>query len=135
MAYKRFRIALSRGWTYIVCSLSVLVIALAGCRSKKVDKTVQEELSDEEFAESIEDMMVSRSRDDVAAPIVALPGDSRETREMIRQVNEMKDELSGRMNSVIYGTPEVMQRRAEENRQMRAKVDSLTNEINKARQK
>ena len=54
---------------------------------------------------------------------------------MIKQVNSLKKDLSDRMNSVIYGTPEVMQRRAQENRAMRARIDSLDNVINKARLK
>ena len=69
------------------------------------------------------------------APMVTLPSDSKEVKDMIRQVNSLKDELSGRMNSVIYGPPELMQRRALENREMRARIDSLSNEINKARKK
>ena len=137
MVYKRFRIALSRGWTLIVCSLSVAVLAITGCRSKKVDKTVQEEPDfdfDAPMEESLDESVISRSRTDVT-PIVELPGDSKEVKAMIGQVNSLKEELSGRMNSVIYGPPEMMQRRADENRQMRAQIDSLSNEIDKARQK
>lgn len=135
MAYKRFRIALSRGWTLIVCSLSVLVLTITGCRSKKVNKAVQEDFADDApLQEASDESDIARSRTDMA-PIIVLPGDSKETKAMIDQVNSLKDELSGRMNSVIYGPPEVMQRRAEENRQMRAQIDSLSNEINKARKK
>ena len=134
MSYKRFRIALSRGWTMIVCSLSVVALTITGCRSKKVNKTAQEDLAEAPLQEELDDQAASGSRTDMA-PIVVLPGDSKETKAMIEQVNSLKDELSGRMNSVIYGPPEVMQRRAEENRQMRAQIDSLSNEINKARRK
>ena len=135
MAYIRFRIALSRGWTLIVCSLSVLVLTITGCRSKKVNKAAQEDFADDApLQEASDESDIARSRTDMA-PIIVLPGDSKETKAMIDQVNSLKDELSGRMNSVIYGPPEVMQRRAEENRQMRAQIDSLSNEINKARKK
>ena len=134
MSYKRFRIALSRGWTMIVCSLSVVALTITGCRSKKVNKTAQEDLSEAPLQEELDDQAASSSRTDMA-PIVVLPGDSKETKAMIEQVNSLKQTLSGRMNSVIYGPPEVMQRRAEENRQMRAQIDSLSNEINKARRK
>jgi hypothetical protein len=64
-----------------------------------------------------------------------MPGDSREVQDMIRQVNSLKKDLSDRMNSVIYGTPEMMQRRAQENRVMRARIDSIDNVIKKTRQK
>lgn len=134
MSYKRFRIALSRGWTMIVCSLSVVALTITGCRSKKVNKTAQEDLSEAPLQEELDEQVASSSRTDMA-PIVVLPGDSKETKAMIEQVNSLKQTLSGRMNSVIYGPPEVMQRRAEENRQMRAQIDSLSNEINKARKK
>ncbi|MBR5707694.1 MAG: hypothetical protein IKX55_09035 [Bacteroidaceae bacterium] len=135
MAYKRFRIFLSKGWTLLVCSLSVAVLALMGsCRSKKVNKTAQEDPIEEPPLEELDETTVSRSRTEMT-PVVALPSDSRETKAMIEQVNSLKEELSSRMNSVIYGPPEMMQRRAEENRKMRAQIDSLSNEINKARKK
>lgn len=135
MAYKRFRIVLSRGWTLIVCSVSVAVLALSGCRSKKVNKTVEVDSVEDNPATNVMDDSATPSSTTDMAPIVVLPGDSKKTKEMIQQVNTLKDELSGRMNTVIYGPPEVMQRRAEENRVKRAQIDSLTNEINKARQK
>ena len=135
MAYKRFRIVLSRGWTLIVCSVSVAVLALSGCRSKKVNKTVEVDSVEDNPATNVMDDSATPGSTTDMAPIVVLPGDSKKTKEMIQQVNTLKDELSGRMNTVIYGPPEVMQRRAEENRVKRAQIDSLTNEINKARQK
>lgn len=134
MSYKRIRIAISKGWTLIVCSLSVVALAVTGCHSKKVNKAAQEDLTDAPLQEELDEQVASSSRTDMA-PIVELPGDSKETKAMIEQVNSLKQTLSGRMNSVIYGPPEVMQRRAEENRQMRAQIDSLSNEINKARKK
>ena len=134
MSYKKFRITLSRGWTMIVCSLSVVALAITGCRSKKVNKTAQEDTFDNPTQEELDERLVSRSRTDMV-PIAELPNDSKEVKAMIGQVNTLKEELSGRMNSVIYGPPEVMQRRAEENRQMRAQIDSLSNEIDKARKK
>ena len=135
MVYKRFRMVLSRGWALIVCSISVAVIALAGCRSKKVNKSADADaVDDNPTADIVEESDDSGTRTDLS-PILILPSDSKETKEMIEQVNSLKEELSGRMNSVIYGPPEVMQRRAQENRAMRAQIDSLSNEINKARKK
>jgi len=123
---------LSKGWTLLVCSVSVAVIALMGsCRSKKATKTQEPVLNDDQPSEEV---VEPRSGNDLS-PTLTLPGDSKEVKEMIQQVNSLKDELSGRMNSVIYGTPEIMQRRAEENRLMRNQIDSLNNEIQKARQK
>ena len=131
MAYKRFRIVLSKGWTLLVCSLSVATLALmASCRSKKVTKAEEPEPEKEDVNEA-----AARRTNSDLAPSVALPSDSKEVKEMISEVNSLKDELSGRMNSVIYGPPEVMQRRAQENNEIRAKIDSLTTEINKARKK
>ena len=135
MAYKRFRIVLSKGWTLLVCSLSVAVLALnVSCRSKKVNKQAEPEPADDQPSQNTEGVLTRRMADDMA-PMVTLPSDSKEVKDMIRQVNSLKDELSGRMNSVIYGPPELMTRRALENSDMRARIDSLSNEINKARKK
>jgi len=135
MAYKRFRIVLSKGWTLLVCSFSVAVIALMGsCRSKKINKQAEPEPSVQEPSQDTEDDNIRRQNDNLA-PMLTLPGDSKHVKEMIDQVNSLKKELSGRMNTVIYGPPEVMQRRARENRDMRARIDSLSTEINKARTK
>jgi SMC interacting uncharacterized protein involved in chromosome segregation len=135
MKYRKFRIALSKGWTLIVCSFSVMILALTGsCKSKKVTKTDQSEEIGEVPAEEVVDEYTS-SIENTLSPMLIMPDDSKEVKEMINQVNNLKKELSGRMNSVIYGTPEVMERRARENRAMRAEIDSLDNEINKARQK
>ena len=136
MRYIEFRIVLSKGWTLIVCSVSVVVLALMGsCRSKKVNKT-DEPLPDEaEPAEEVVDEYVSTRSVHTQTPVLVLPSDSKNVKDMIEQVNELKQELSDRMNSIIYGTPEVMQRRADENNVLRHKIDSLDNEIKKARQK
>lgn len=133
MAFRKFRIALSKGWTYVICSLSVAVLALAGCRSKKVPRTPAEPEPPQDTADVTDEYVSSRSG--TLTQTLILPGDSKEVQEMIRQVNSLKKDLSDRMNSVIYGTPEVMQRRAQENRAMRARIDSLDNVISKARLK
>ena len=135
MAYKRFRLLLSKGWALLVCTFSVAVLALTvSCRSKKVNKTAQPEPSGDEQSSETEDVNIRRPSDNLA-PMLTLPGDSKEVKDMIEQVNSLKDELSVRMNSLIYGPPEVLQRRALENTEMRARIDSLSNEINKARKK
>lgn len=133
MAFRKFRIALSKGWTYVICSLSVALLALAGCRSKKVPQTQQEPEPLPDAADVTDEYVSSRSG--TLTQTLILPGDSKEVQEMIRQVNSLKKDLSDSMNSVIYGTPEVMQRRAQENRAMRARIDSLDNVISKARLK
>ncbi len=130
MAYKRFRIVLSKGWTLLVCSLSVAVLALmSSCRSKKLSKSVDpvEELDDQ-------DVDAPGSANDYT-PMVTLPGDSKDVRAKIDQVNALKGELSSRMNTVIYGPPDVMERRARENNEMREKIEKLSKEINSSRQK
>lgn len=133
MAYRKFRIALSKGWTYMICSLSVAVLALVGCRSKKVAQQQQEPEPLQDSADVVDEEVSTRSGS--LTQTMILPGDSKEVQEMIRQVNSLKKDLSDRMNSVIYGTPEVMQRRAQENRALRARIDSLDNVISKARLK
>lgn len=133
MAYRKFRIALSKGWTYMICSLSVAVLALVGCRSKKVAQQQQEPELPQDAADVVDEEVSTRSGS--LTQTLVLPGDSKEVQEMIRQVNSLKKDLSDRMNSVIYGTPEVMQRRAQENRALRARIDSLDNVISKARLK
>lgn len=136
MKYRKFKIALSKGWTLILCSISVAVLALASsCRSKKVNKTDAQVPEEPESAEEVVDEYVSTRSVHSQTPVLILPSDSKDVKEMIEQVNDLKKELSDRMNSVIYGTPEVMQRRAEENNVLRHKIDSLDNEINKARKK
>ena len=135
MKFRKLIIKVSKGWALIVCSISVAVFALAGCRSKKVNKSADADaVDDNPTADVVEESDDSGTRNDLS-PILILPSDSKETKELIEQVNSLKEELSGRMNSVIYGPPEVMQRRAQENRAMRAQIDSLSNEINKARKK
>ena len=132
MAYRKFKIALSKGWTYMICSLSVAVLALVGCRSKKVAQQQQEPELPQDAADASDEY---QTRANSLAQTLILPSDSKEVQAMIKQVNSLKKDLSDRMNSVIYGTPEVMQRRAQENRAMRARIDSLDNVINKARLK
>lgn len=132
MAYRKFRIALSKGWTYMICSLSVAVLALVGCRSKKELQTQQKPEPSQDDADVSDEY---QTRANSLAQTLILPSDSKEVQAMIKQVNSLKKDLSDRMNSVIYGTPEVMQRRAQENRAMRARIDSLDNVINKARLK
>ena len=132
MAYRKFRIVLSKGWTYMICSLSVAVLALVGCRSKKVAQQQQEPELPQDAADASDEY---QTRANSLAQTLILPSDSKEVQAMIKQVNSLKKDLSDRMNSVIYGTPEVMQRRAQENRAMRARIDSLDNVINKARLK
>ena len=135
MAYKKFRVVLSKGWTLIVCSVSVAVLALLGsCRSKKVNKADEPVADEEQPGEEVVEEVVTRS-DKSQVPILILPSDSKEVKEMIEQVNSLKKELSDRMNSLIYGTPEVMQRRSEENVLLKHKIDSLDTEIKKARQR
>lgn len=132
MAYRKFRITLSKGWTYMICSLSVAVLALVGCRSKKELQTQQKPEPSQDAADAFDEY---QTRANSLAQTLILPSDSKEVQAMIKQVNSLKKDLSDRMNSVIYGTPEVMQRRAQENRAMRARIDSLDNVINKARLK
>ena len=132
MAYRKFKIALSKGWTYMICSLSVAVLALVGCRSKKELQTQQKPEPSQDAADASDE---DQTRANSLAQTLILPSDSKEVQAMIKQVNSLKKDLSDRMNSVIYGTPEVMQRRAQENRAMRARIDSLDNVINKARLK
>ena len=133
MAFIKYRLALSKGWTYIICSLSVALLSLVSCRSKKVTKTPDEPGQSQETAEVVDEYISTRAGN--LNQTLILPGDSREVQDMIRQVNSLKKDLSDRMNSVIYGTPEMMQRRAEENRVMRARIDSIDNVIKKTRQK
>ena len=123
---------LSKGWTYMICSLSVAVLALVGCRSKKVAQQQQEPELPQDAADASDEY---QTRANSLAQTLILPSDSKEVQAMIKQVNSLKKDLSDRMNSVIYGTPEVMQRRAQENRALRARIDSIDNVISKARLK
>lgn len=133
MAYKRFRIVLSKGWTLLVCSLSVAVLALmSSCRSKKLNKSAEPDPAQEEQTDQDADNPGSVND---YTPMATLPGDSKEVRKKIEEVNTLKDELSTRMNTVIYGPPAVMERRARENSEMREKIDRLSKEINDSRKK
>ena len=133
MAYKRFRIVLSKGWTLLVCSLSVAVLALmSSCRSKKLNKSAEPDPAQEEQTDQDADNPGSVND---YTPMAPLPGDSKEVRKKIEEVNTLKDELSTRMNTVIYGPPAVMERRARENSEMREKIDRLSKEINDSRKK
>ena len=133
MAYKRFRIFVSKGWTLLVCSLSIAVLALmSSCRSKKLNKSAEPDPAQEEQTDQGADYPGSVND---YTPMATLPGDSKEVRKKIEEVNTLKDELSTRMNTVIYGPPAVMERRARENSEMREKIDRLSKEINDSRKK
>ena len=133
MAYKRFRIVLSKGWTLLVCSLSVAVLALmSSCRSKKLNKSAEPDPAQEEQTDQDADNPGSVND---YTPMATLPGDSKEVRKKIEEVNTLKDELSTRMNTVIYGPHAEMERRARENSEMREKIDRLSKEINDSRKK
>ena len=133
MAYKRFRIFVSKGWTLLVCSLSIAVLALmSSCRSKKLNKSAEPDPLEEEQTDQDADNPGSVND---YTPMATLPGDSKEVRKKIEEVNTLKDELSTRMNTVIYGPPAVMERRARENSEMREKIDRLSKEINDSRKK
>ena len=106
MAYKRFSIILSKGWTLLVCLLSMVVV-VCSCRSKKVNKS--EEPVQKVDAATLDKMML--------------------------RSDSLKRVLDNRSRALIYGTPEVMQRRAAENEAMRHEIDSLDNEIQKALQR
>lgn len=136
MIYRKFRIAFSKGWTLLLCSFSVAVLALAtSCRSKKVTKAAEENPVEDTTSEVVDEPGTTRAGGGELVPTLVLPSDSKAVRDMIEQSNDLKETLSKRMNSVIYGPPEVMQRRAAENAEMRHKIDSLDTEINKARKK
>ena len=124
---------MSKGWTLLVCSLSIAVLALmSSCRSKKLNKSAEPDPVEEEQTD--QDADYPGSVNDYT-PMATLPGDSKEVRKKIEEVNTLKDELSTRMNTVIYGPPAVMERRARENSEMREKIDRLSKEINDSRKK
>lgn len=125
MTYRKFKIALSKGWTLLVCSISVVVLTLTvSCRSKKVTKTPEVKIDENKMKEIVEDFNSKRDENRMK-PIVALSNDSQAVKEMIEQTNSLKETLSRRMNSVIYGAPEVLERRARENNEMRRQIDSI----------
>ena len=65
MAYKRFRIVLSKGWALLVCSFSVVLLALmSSCRSKKLNKTVEPE----PVEEYVEEPYIEPEPEPVAEP-------------------------------------------------------------------
>ena len=124
---------MSKGWTLLVCSLSIAVLALmSSCRSKKLNKSAEPDPAQEEQTDQDADNPGSVND---YTPMATLPGDSKEVRKKIEEVNTLKDELSTRMNTVIYGPPAVMERRARENSEMREKIDRLSKEINDSRKK
>ena len=108
MVYRKFRIGLSKGWTLLVCLLTVVIVACS-CRSKKVNKTPEPEPDPAAKTQSVRQMQV--------------------------RADSLRHVLDNRMQMVVYGPPEILQRRGEENRAMREEIDSLENEIKKARQK
>lgn len=115
MALKRIRIIASKMWTVTVCFFSVAVLSLFGsCRSKKVTKTPD----------------VTETEQTVNARSV----NAQTVRDMEVRVESLKKELDNRSRALIYGPPEIMERRAEQNRQMRTEIDSLEREIRKYRQ-
>ncbi len=133
MKFRKIKLFVSKGWTLIICSFSVAVLALmSSCRSKKVDKAP--DVPDEDPSEEImEESVISRTSG--LNPMIALPSDSKAVRDMIEESNALKETLGRWMNSVVYGPPEVMERRAAENAEMRHKIDSIDARIRKERGK
>lgn len=121
----------------MVCSLSVALVALmSSCRSKKVNKAPEvEEAQEENTAQTVSQEYVNNRAGRNLSPMLELPGDSKAVKEMIQESNALKETLSRSMNSVVYGPPEVLERHAAENAKMRHQIDSIDNEIMKARQK
>ena len=133
MKFRKIKLFVSKGWTLIICSFSVAVLALmSSCRSKKVDKAP--DVPDDDSSEEImEGTVISRMSG--LNPMISLPSDSKAVRDMIEESNALKETLGRRMNSVVYGPPEVMERRAAENAEMRHKIDSIDARIRKERGK
>lgn len=131
------RIVISKGWSLLICSLSVALVALmSSCRSKKVNKAPEvEEAQEENTAQTVSQEYVNNRAGRNLSPMLELPGDSKAVKEMIQESNALKETLSRSMNSVVYGPPEVLERHAAENAKMRHQIDSIDNEIMKARQK
>jgi len=101
-------------WTVTVCFFSLAVLSLLGsCRSKKVTKTPDVTETEQTVNRSVNAQTV---------------------RDMEVRVESLKKELDNRSRALIYGPPEIMERRAEQNRQMRTEIDSLEREIRKYRQ-
>ena len=134
MKFRKFKLFVSKGWTLIICSFSVAVLALmSSCRSKKVDKAP--DVPDEDSSEEVMEGYSINRMGEGLTPMVALPGDSKAVKDMIQESNALKETLGRRMNSVIYGPPEMMVRRAAENDEMRHKIDSIDARIRKERGK
>lgn len=50
---------------------------------------------------------------------------------MQHEADSLQNILDNRRRALIYGTPDVMRARAEENRAIQNRIDSLNNELNK----
>ena len=134
MKFRKIKLFVSKGWALLVCSFSVAVLALmSSCRSKKVDKAP--DVPDEDSSEEVMEGYSINRMGEGLTPMVALPGDSKAVKDMIQKSNTLKETLGRRMNSVIYGPPEMMERRAVENDEMRHKIDSIDARIRKERSK
>jgi len=134
MKFRKIKLFVSKGWALLVCSFSVAVLALmSSCRSKKVDKAP--DVPDEDSSEEVMEGYSINRMGEGLTPMVALPGDSKAVKDMIQESNALKETLGRRMNSVIYGPPEMMERRAAENDEMRHKIDSIDARIRKERSK
>ena len=134
MKFRKIKLFVSKGWALLVCSFSVAVLALmSSCRSKKVDKAP--DVPDEDSSEEVMEGYSINRMGEGLTPMVALPGDSKAVKDMIQESNTLKETLGRRMNSVIYGPPEMMERRAAENDEMRHKIDSIDARIRKERSK
>ena len=102
MKFRNIRIVFTKGWTLLVCLFTVVIIACS-CRSKKVSKSPEPD------------------------PVF----DAQALDKMTLRVDSLKKVLDYRSRALIYGTPEIMQRRAAENEAIRHEIDSLDNEIKK----
>jgi hypothetical protein len=110
MKTRRFWISLTKVWALAVCSVSVLTVTLLGsCRSKK---TVVADGS-----------------------VVSSVDEQQRLRDMVIQSDSIRKVLDQRSRALMYGPPDLMERRAQENLRMRAQIDSLDAEIERINKK
>lgn len=99
---KKTKVSISRFWTLVLCSLSAVLLAItASCKSSR---KVQKAEADAKMQTEIR------------------------IREIKHESDSLQKILDRRRNSVMYGTPELMQRAAEENRKMQARIIELDQE-------
>lgn len=120
MRYRKFRIILSKGWSLVLYLLSVGILTVTGaCKSQH--KAVRKGKNVKVIENRYDRIMALYG---VEPPSMRVDRKS-EIRRLQTEIDSLQKILDHRKGVVIYGPPEMMERRSRENAQISHDIDSM----------